>query len=158
MAHTKQSRIALILCSLCLAYVAVLSKLYYVQIYNATFFTQLAAQQYHVTVRQTPPRGPILDRTGKHFLAMNKECTSAFIVPNALKQPERLDAFLAEHFPHAHERMARNTSKSFMYLKRRLSAEQLNLIQAQQLPDIHLLRESRNFYPTNFFSFSANKA
>lgn len=130
-----------------LAYFIILANLYCIQIKDAVFFSSLGSQQYFMHLTSMPPRAPILDRTGKQYLALNTECLSAFITPCNLKNPDTLYAFLAQHFPHAYERLQSKPDRQFMYIKRRLSPEHQGLLSLQAHPDIHLLREASRFYP-----------
>jgi len=129
-------------------YLLILGNLYLIQVKNRDFYVNLGNQQYNVTVTTAPARALIYDRTGKNMLALNKESLSAFILPKQLEEPEKLKAFLKEFFPQAHERLLKNGQKShFMYIKRKLTPEQLDLILSRDIPDIKLLNEPSRFYP-----------
>lgn len=128
-------------------YSCIIGYIAFMQLLHADFFTSLGTQQYKVTVNQLPPRASIVDRTGEQYLACNKECVSAFIIPNQLHSEKELSAFLHTYFPQAIDRLATHKNASFMYLKRRLSAQDLDHITKAHLPDIHLLCETSRFYP-----------
>jgi cell division protein FtsI (penicillin-binding protein 3) len=128
-------------------YMMVLTNLYSIQIKKADFFKALGQQQYRVTLTTMPPRAEIYDRTGIQTLAMNKEVLSAFIMPSRLEHPESLRPFLAHHFPQAYNKLEKNRSLHFMYIKRRLSDQQIKLIQESELSDIKFLKEATRFYP-----------
>lgn len=130
----------------CILYGIILFNLYLVQITQSTFFARLGHKQYNVTLTTHPPRAPIYDRHGR-TVALNKETLAAFIMPNQLEQPERLTAFLEKHFPYAIQRLEKNKEKSFMYVQRRLSEQQIALIKNSKIPDIHLLHEPNRMYP-----------
>ncbi len=140
-------RTASLFCLFALCYSLVLINLGFIQIINRSFFYTLGNHQYQLQVTQLPLRAPILDRTGRQFLATNSACVSAFIIPNQLKNSTALSAFLKAHFSHAADRLVHCSSHSFMYLKRRLSDDDLKKINDEQLEDIHLLQESSRFYP-----------
>ena len=72
--------------------------LYVIQIKQHEFYKKIAEQQYHVTITQTPLRGPIFDRTGRNYLAMNKDYIAAFILPTQLADKKRTLAFLQQVF------------------------------------------------------------
>ena len=147
MTSKLRMRSAVVFFAFCMVYAIIIFNLFLIQVWNKAFFSNLAEQQYQVQVSQFPPRAPIIDRTGKHYLAMNKECVSAFIMPNQLKEPEKVRLFLEKQFEPAAERLLHNENRSFMYIKRRLSENELRAINEQQLTDIHLLQESSRFYP-----------
>jgi cell division protein FtsI (penicillin-binding protein 3) len=127
-------------------YIIVFGNLYVLQIRQSHFFSNLGKQQYHVTVTQTSPRAEILDRNNVP-LAMNKDNMAAFITPHHLEQPEKLKQFLAAHFPQAAERLNKNKHSHFLFIKRRLTDKQLELINKNNLSDIKLLKEPNRYYP-----------
>jgi cell division protein FtsI (penicillin-binding protein 3) len=128
-------------------YVLVLINLYVVQIKRARFFQSLAQKQYSMMVTSTPWRAEIFDRTGLQPLALNKESIAAFITPSNLEDSKRLQPFLEKNFKQAAERFKKNKKSHFLYVKRRLSEKEIELIQKSNLPDIKLLREPSRFYP-----------
>jgi cell division protein FtsI/penicillin-binding protein 2 len=129
-------------------YLIILFNLFLIQLWNRTFFSSLGTHQYQLTITQLPLRAPIYDRNGtKHPLAINKECVSAFIVPNKLADKEKLVQFLQADFPRAYQQFLSKQNRSFMYVKRRLSEHEIQLIKETACNDIHLLSESSRFYP-----------
>jgi cell division protein FtsI (penicillin-binding protein 3) len=140
-------RTACLFCFFAAGYTFVLINLGFIQIINRSFFYSLGTNQYQLHVTQLPARAPILDRTGAHYLATNSACISAFLVPNQTKQSALLTDFLQKNFPQAADRLSQNRTRSFMYLKRRLTDEDVELIKQANLDDIHLLQESSRFYP-----------
>lgn len=120
--------------------------LYKLQIKQHTFFAELAHRQYFLTVTSYLPRAVILDRNGLP-LALNKESTSAFIMPHTVKDPVVLKTFLTQHFPHALEQWNAKPTAKFLYLKRGLSDQEIDHIKTAQIKDIHLLKEPNRFYP-----------
>jgi len=131
----------------CCLYGLILINLYTIQIRQSSFFVDLGKKQYNVTITTCPERAPIFDRSGKQFLAMNKETISAFILPQKIEKTLELERFLDKHFPQALQRLHKNTTASFMYIRRRLVDSQLQAIQESKLTDIKLLKEPGRFYP-----------
>ncbi len=125
----------------------VLLNLYVVQIKRSDFFKALAQRQYTMQVVSTPPRAPIFDRSGIQPLALNKESFSAFIIPSKLEDPDGVALFLAKHFKSASQRLKKNRKSHFLYLKRRLSPQEIELIEKSTLSDIKLLKEPSRYYP-----------
>ncbi len=132
----------------CFIYTLITLNLFIIQVWNSYFFTSMAEQQYAHTTAQLPARAPIIDRTGTNYLATNRECVSAFLIPNQIKNAEKLNQFLQQHFPDAYTRLQAKRAAPFMYIKRNLSDEHIALIDQSELSDIHLLTESRRYYPT----------
>lgn len=147
MNHPYKFRSGVVFLFFLLCFLIIIINLFVIQIYHRTFYTSLAEQQHHITISQSTPRADIYDRTGKQLLACNKECISAFVIPNNLKDPESLNNFLAKHFPQAHTQLKKYANKAFMYIKRRLTPEQVALIQQEESSDIKLLSESNRYYP-----------
>lgn len=131
----------------CLCYLIVLGNLVYLQLIQHTFFTQLGEKQYHVTITNYPPRGLILDRSGKNYLAINKDSLAAFMLPRQLQMRPQLEKFLAKHFPAALERLKTHKNAHFLYIQRKLTPEQLELIYTSGISDINILAEPNRFYP-----------
>src|SRR5205823_4307836 len=50
-------------------------------------------------------------------------------------------------FPHAHKLFKKSKNKPFMYIKRRLTTEEVTLIKNAQISDLKLLSESNRYYP-----------
>lgn len=127
-------------------YAVVLANLIYLQLIQHSFFTQLGQKQYHVNITSYPPRGLILDRNGK-FLAINKDSLAAFILPKQLENKKQLESFLAKYFPSAKERLKTHTNAHFLYVQRRLTPEQIELIEKSNIVDIKFLNEPNRYYP-----------
>jgi cell division protein FtsI/penicillin-binding protein 2 len=140
-----RSTIIFFLFIFCYAIVGI--NLYMIQIKNHSFYKKLAEQQYHVTITQTPTRGPIFDRTGRNYLAMNKDYVAAFILPNQLNDKQKTICFLQKHFPHAVKRLQNCKDKHFMFIKRRLKTEEIEIIKTENNSDIFLLSEPGRYYP-----------
>lgn len=136
--------IFLIFCSL---YMIIAVNLFMIQIMQSDFFSSLGKKQYHVTVSMKPERAPILDRTAKQFLAMNKDCFSAFVLPRQITSTKTLIKFLKQHFPHSISRLEKNKNKHFMFVQRRLSKDQIERIKKSNVEDIFILKEPNRFYP-----------
>lgn len=131
---------------LCIAYSIIIAHLFFTQIKYGDFYAHKALQQYSTTYHYYLPRAPIYDRNGK-VLANNKTAFSAFIMPHSVTNYEKLSEFLSAHFPYALEQLANNKEKHFMFIKRRLSPEQIEFIKQSGIPDIHLLQEETRGYP-----------
>lgn len=139
-------RTSVIFSIFCFAYLVIIIALYTIQIRNRDFFINLGKQQYQITVTQNPPRGLIYDTNFK-FLALNKDTLSAIVLPNALENKKQLEDFLEIYFPQALQRLKTNPHTQFMYIKRKLSQKELELLEKNNITDIKLLKEPNRFYP-----------
>lgn len=146
MNRTQKSRVASLFLCFIGAYICIIIHLYRIQIYQHSFFNTIGNQQYQGTIVHTPARAEIYDRVGQP-LAINKDSLSAFITPNNVKDPVALEAFLKKHFPHAALRLTTQKKSKFMYIKRRLTAHEKNIITKANLVDVHILKEPSRFYP-----------
>jgi cell division protein FtsI (penicillin-binding protein 3) len=147
MINTIRMRMGIVFFLFCTGYSIIIFNLFIIQIWNTYFFSTMGEQQYAIKVSHLPTRAPILDRSGNHYLASNKECVSAFLVPDKIKDITSVTTFLKTYFPLAEQRLINKKESSFMYIKRRLKQHELAAIQEAQLPDIYLLQESSRFYP-----------
>jgi cell division protein FtsI (penicillin-binding protein 3) len=144
--HTNP-RVFVIFSLFVLLYIILIVNLYTIQVRHSTFFSTLGQQQYHFTVTTMPVRAEINDRNGQP-LALNKDSLAAFIIPQRLEQPHLVATFLKKHFTQAHQRLDKNKQSQFMYLKRRLTEKEIELIRASNLVDIKFLKEPSRFYPS----------
>jgi len=147
MKRSYKIRIVFIFFVFMLLYTAIIINLSRIQIWQHEFFTNLGDKQYSMTLTKNPPRAAIYDRTKTRLLALNKDSISAFIVPNNLKDADGVKRFLKKHFPDAATRLTHSKDQKFMYVKRKLSDDQITLIANSNLPDIQLLHEPNRFYP-----------
>ena len=147
MIQAYRVRTVLIFFIFCAIYGIILCNLLLVQIKQRTYFTHLGQQQHELVITTPPPRATILDRTGKRLLALNKDSIAAFLLPRQLEQPQKVRAFLTQHFPSALSRLEQHASSCFLFIKRRLSPQEIDLIQKSGLHDIKLLAEPSRFYP-----------
>lgn len=146
MIQQSKSRTSIVFLFFAACYAIVIANLIYLQLIQHSFFTQLGQKQYHVNITSYPPRGLILDRNGK-FLAINKDSLAAFILPKQLDDKKQLESFLAKHFPAARERLRTHSQAHFLFVQRRLTPEQIKLIENSNVTDIKFLNEPNRYYP-----------
>lgn len=146
-AHVSRSYCAALFGVGVIFFVIILCKLFWIQIINHAFYAQCGEKQYFFRITEYPPRASILDRSGTHYFALNKESLSAFLIPTEIKNKPALESFLKQYFPAACERLQRHDQKKFLYIARHLTPEQVSQISQAQLEDIHILKEPSRFYP-----------
>ena len=147
MIQTYKIRSIFLFLFFCICYFVVLANLIYLQVIQYKFFTQLGQKQYNVVITTFPNRGAIIDRSGKSFLAINKDSLAAFILPHQLEMKPQLQKFLAKHFPQALERLKTHPDAQFLYVQRKLTQSQIDLITNSGITDIQFLNEPSRFYP-----------
>ncbi|MBW2184819.1 MAG: transpeptidase family protein [Deltaproteobacteria bacterium] len=160
-----------------MAYVALVSRVYYLQVYSASKWQSLAARQHKKKITLTPQRGAIFDRNGE-ALAVSLVANSVYINPTELRnllaeaEAER-DAALkksksisqeSEQIVHSIESVATALSKGldlnysvvlaklqkdkkFIWLKRRTTDGESRMLKAQALPGVHFIPEHERWYP-----------
>ena len=145
--HISKSHCAILfVCSLgALTLIAV--TLFWVQIVHHSFYAHCGERQYFFTMIEYPPRAPILDCTGTRYLALNAESIAAFVIPQEIKDRPGLEQFLQQYFPDAYTRLIHTDGKKFMYVARRLTQAEQELITEAHITDIHFLKEPSRFYP-----------
>jgi cell division protein FtsI (penicillin-binding protein 3) len=146
MNDTAKLRTVFVFFLFCSLFSITIIHLYGLQITQHTFFADLGKKQYYLTLTTYPPRALIFDRHGVP-LALNKESLSAFIMPHHIKDRKKLTHFLQAHFPTALTRLEEKKHAYFVYVKRRLTHEEQQLIQDEAIQDIHFLTEPSRFYP-----------
>ncbi len=130
-------------------YSVAIINLYVIQIHKSNFYKNLADNQYKVTIISTPNRGEIFDRNGK-LLAVNKDGLSCFITPRNLQDKEKTLNFLHKNFPASFKKFSEKEHDCFMYIKRRLNDQEIQLIKDSGLEDLKLIKE-----PTRHYTFES---
>ncbi|HXW86584.1 MAG TPA: penicillin-binding protein 2 [Candidatus Bathyarchaeia archaeon] len=121
-------------------------RLYIIQISHHAFYVDLGAHQYHITATHYADRASIFDCQGK-ALALNTYCLSAFVLPHHVRNREKLFTFFDHYFSYARSLFESHDTKQFLFIKRRLTSEEQNLIAREQISDMYLLKEPCRFYP-----------
>lgn len=127
---------------------AVLGRLAYLQLFRHSEYLARAGRQQQRTIEITPPRGTIYDRN-MHALAMSIPVDSAFAVPG-----EIADQPLAAHLlsgvlgiPQDLLETRLGSSRSFVWIARKLPPETAEAIAALNLKGIYFQKENQRFYP-----------
>ncbi len=144
--HNQQLRVAGVFIIFCLCYSTVIANLFFLQIYQHTFFSDLANKQYQLHVTHTPERALIIDRNNRP-VALNKTALSAFISPKHVSDEKGLNIFLQHCFPHAYTRYQQHKERTFMFVQRNITDKQKDLITYAQIPDIQFVKEAHRYYP-----------
>lgn len=141
-------RVNTIFCILLICYLLLVLKVYVIQIKQGPFYKKMATNQYALVVETTPPRALIYDRNDSP-IAFNTFRLSAFITPSKLLNSKNLKNFLQKNFPLAAQRLQKNFKAHFIFIKRYLTDEELNIINKAGLEDIYFLKEPNRFYSSD---------
>lgn len=177
--ETRGVRVRILLVGVCfvLAYIALVGRVYYLQVYSASQWQSLAARQHKKKIKLTPQRGAIFDRNGE-ALAVSLVANSVYVNPTELssllaeaeaerkadKKNSKSPSQDSEQIKHSVESIARTLAKGldlkysavleklqkkkkFIWLKRRISAGEGHILKEQGLPGIHFIPEHERWYP-----------
>lgn len=147
----KHFRIRLVVIFVSLLLLAVIFKVFYIQVFQYKKLNNLANDLWSRQLPITPDRGLILDRNGK-ILASNITTTSLYIVPNQVKNKEKVAQDLANILNVSYDEMYRHVSKKTSIERvhpegRQLSFEIADKINALNYDGVYLLKESKRYYP-----------
>jgi cell division protein FtsI (penicillin-binding protein 3) len=127
---------------------AVGGRLTYLQLYRHSEYLSRALRQQQRSFEITPERGAIYDRNGKP-LAMSIPVDSAFAVPSEIAD-ENLAARLLSgvvNKPQEEIEARFQSSRSFVWIARKLPPEKADAITKLNLKGIYLQKENQRFYP-----------
>lgn len=128
------------------------ARLVYLQIVQHDELVARAARQQLRTIAVPAKRGEILDRNGR-VLAYSVDTDSVYAVPTEIGDPGRAAAALCAALDGcgARDRQAiadrLRRQKAFAYVRRQISPEEQQRIEALKLDGVGFLKENRRFYP-----------
>lgn len=144
-----RSRFRLVAGLVTAGFLVVLARLGYLQIWCHQNLSLRADGQANRWVREAPRRAPIRDRNGD-VLADSVRVASCYADPTLLPRPESIAQRLAGPLRVSATDLAeriRRAPGAFVWLKRRLGAEESRAIERENLRGIGLQWEYRRFYP-----------
>lgn len=144
-------RIKIFLLILLFAFILIILKVFYVQIFDYKKLSSLANDLWSRDLPVEANRGRILDRNGV-VLADNLTTTSLVLVPNQIKEKKRAIRELAEILNVSEKEMAVHVNKVTSIERvhpegRRLSYEVAEKISSLNLEGVYLVKESKRNYP-----------
>ncbi|MBI4469708.1 MAG: transpeptidase family protein [Acidobacteria bacterium] len=128
--------------------VSVGARLVYLQVLRHETMVDLAERQQQRTIRISPLRGTIFDRLG-HELARSVEVESVFAVPAEMDDFSRAAAMLGQALNIKPEplRDRLEDKKEFVWVKRKIPAEEAERVKQLRLPGVHFVTENKRYYP-----------
>lgn len=147
----KHFRIRIVVLFVTLLLIAVILKVFYIQVFQYQKLNSLANDLWQRNLPITPDRGLILDRNGK-VLASNITTTSLYLVPNQIKNKEEVAKTLSEILGVSYEEMNKHVSKKTSIERvhpegRQLSFEIADKINSYNYDGVYLLKEAKRYYP-----------
>ena len=147
----KQVRIRYVVLMVSFLMIAVIVKVFYIQVFEYNKLNSLASDLWSRNLPVTADRGLILDRNGK-VLADNLTTTSLVLSPNQIKNKEEVATKLAEILNVSYDAMYKHVSKKTSIERvhpegRQLSADIADKINALGYDGVYLLKEAKRYYP-----------
>jgi cell division protein FtsI (penicillin-binding protein 3) len=135
-----------------------LARLFYIQFFRSDFLAELAKKQHNFYMELEPQRGTIYD-TNLKPQAVNLACDSLYASPNEIADKDKdkiirqLAPILNFDYTYLKERLWRN--KAFIWLARKVTAQQSDAIKKLNLKGIGFIKESKRCYPNGYLASQA---
>ena len=131
----------------------VIVRVFYIQVFSYNKLSKLADNLWSRKLLIAADRGEILDRNGEK-LATNITTTSLVLIPNQIKDKEKVSKDLSSILNVSEDEMKRHVYKKTSIERvhpegRRLSYEIANKINDLNYDGVYLLKESKRYYPYN---------
>jgi cell division protein FtsI (penicillin-binding protein 3) len=145
---TPASRLIIVAALALLWMSAISGRLAYLQLVRHSEYMARALRQQQRTIEISPKRGVIYDRN-MNPLAMSIQVDSAFAVPNEVADVGLAARLLGGvlNVPRDVMEARLGSSGTFIWIQRKLAAEQAEAISALNLKGIYLQKENQRFYP-----------
>ncbi|HUP38444.1 MAG TPA: penicillin-binding transpeptidase domain-containing protein [Candidatus Limnocylindria bacterium] len=133
---------------LALAFLGLVGRLAYLQVWKHDEYARLAENQHAKTVPLRPQRGPILDRAGQ-ALAVSSRADTLYVTPVKVENAGRLAARLAPILGEPARDVARKltVSRKFAPVRRRLTPDAARAVRELRDPSLTLVEDSLRLYP-----------
>ena len=127
---------------------AVILRLYYLQVPQNPLFLSRAESLYGRTLQDTPRRGNIYDRNGTP-IAISVAVDSLYAVPAEIPNPDLAARLLARILSLPAKDLAARlrSNRHFIWIKRKVTATEISRMEALQLTGIYTRKEMKRFYP-----------
>ncbi len=132
-----------------------IARLLFIQFFRSKYLAGIANKQHNLFVELEPLRGTIYDCNLKSQ-ALNLPADSLYASPNEIKDPDKeiiirqLSAILNLDQSYLRERLSRK--KSFVWIERKITPEQAEVIKKLNIKGLGLLKESKRSYPNSYLA------
>ena len=145
------ARIKVITLLIILLFLIVIFKVFYIQVFSYKKLNNLASSLWNRNLPIEANRGKILDTNGV-VLADNLTTASLVLIPNQIKNKEKVARDLAKILNTSYEEMYKHVSKKTSIervhpIGRRLSYDVVNKINKLKYDGVYLVKESKRDYP-----------
>ena len=147
----NDERIKWIFLIVVLLFLIIFFKIVYVQVFSYDKLSSLSDDLWSRELPISASRGKILDRNGV-VLADNITITSLIIIPNQVKDAEKVSKVLSEILDTSYENMHAHVTKKTSIERvhpegRNLSFEIADKINSYSFDGVYLVKESKRYYP-----------
>lgn len=147
----NNERMKLVLVIFILLFLIIFFKIVYVQTVSYDKLSNLSDDLWSRNLPISAARGKILDRNGK-ILADNITITSLVIIPNQVKEKEKVAKTLSEILNTSYDEMYRHVTKKTSIERvhpegRNLSYEIADEINSYKFDGVYMVKESKRYYP-----------
>ena len=120
----------------------------YLQVWQGETLMRLGQRQHLKEWIVLPKRGAVFDRSGE-ALALSMESESIYVRPHRIQDPDRFTRNLAQilALPVAEVKQKLTSDKPFVWLKRQVSSEEAEKVQALNADGIGMFYEPNRYYP-----------
>ena len=123
-------------------------RLFFLHVVHSADYKQRAERQQQRTLDLSPRRGVIYDRNGNE-LAVSVKVDSVFAVPDEIQNLDRtaktLSALVGVPKKELIDKLA--SQRLFVWVKRKLNADQAAAVRNAKLPGIYFQKEDMRYYP-----------
>ncbi|NQT22974.1 MAG: penicillin-binding protein, partial [Candidatus Omnitrophica bacterium] len=135
----------------CVCIIAIIARLFYLQIVQYPNLKDKADLQHTTVIQLAANRGIIYDRNNR-ILASNIGSYSVYAVSKDIDNEEEIAAILS-HILNVDEEITKERlgkKKSFVWIKRKISEEELANLRKANIPNIGFIEEPKRFYPNTY--------
>ncbi len=145
---SKAWRVYVLITAMGLWGAAIGARLYFLQVVHSDDYKQKAERQQQRTLEVSPRRGNIYDRN-RNELAVSIKVQSLFAIPEEISDPSAVALQLSSliRIPEAELVRKLDREKSFVWIKRKLSNAEAELVKKADLPGMYFQTEDQRFYP-----------
>jgi len=131
-----------------LAFTVVFLRAYQLQILKANHLSRMAEKGYTGQLTFTPQRGTIFDRTGKE-LALSIDVNSVYGYPTKIANKRSAATLLSRALSINRAALLKKfqTNSSFVWVKRKVTPEEISRVNSLAVPGVEFTMESRRYYP-----------
>ncbi|MCX7928004.1 MAG: penicillin-binding protein 2 [Candidatus Omnitrophica bacterium] len=138
-----------------LQFTIVFARLFYIHLFRGQYLSNLAKKQHSLYIELEPRRGTIYD-TNFRPQAVNLACDSVYAVPRKLTANEKQKVIEALkevlNLKHSFLEQRLSKDKAFVWIARKISNEQSQLLRKMNLKGIGFIKESKRCYPNSYLA------